>query len=382
MHIAFLTPEFPHPLTNSSGGLGTSIKNLANSLIAEGVEVTIFIYGQKHNKELNENGIHFHFIKQKSYKLGGFYLYRKYLQHYINNVVGKSNVDLLEAPDWTGITAFMKINCPLVIRLNGSDGYFCYLEERKQKFKNYFFERKALKNADAIVSVSDFTARVTKDIFNINKDIPVIYNSLDTNKFQPLDIPVIKNQLLYFGTIIRKKGVLELAHIFNEVINQKPESSLVLIGKDVVDIFVGESTLQLFIKILNPKARLRLKHISEVSYESIGQHIGVSEVVLLPSFAEALPMTWLEAMAMEKAMVTSNIGWASEVMCNMRTGYTENPKKHKAFAAKIINLLDDVMLASSFAKEARIEVQSTFATDIISKKNIKFYEKILISKGG
>jgi glycosyltransferase involved in cell wall biosynthesis len=381
MHIAFLTPEFPHSLTNSSGGLGTSIKNLANSLIAEGVEVTVFIYGQKHNMQLNENGIHFHFIKQKSYKFGGFYLYRKHLQYYINNVVEKSNVDLLEAPDWTGITAFMKINCPLVIRLNGSDGYFCYLEERKQKFKNYFFERKALKNADAIVSVSDFTARVTKDIFNINKDIPVIYNSLDTNKFQPLDIPVIKNQLLYFGTIIRKKGVLELAHIFNEVINQKPESSLMLIGKDVVDIFEGESTLQLFMKILSPKARLRIKHVSEVSYESIGQHIGVSEVVLLPSFAEALPMTWLEAMAMEKAMVTSNIGWASEVMCNMRTGYTENPKNHKAFAAKIINLLDDVTLASSFAKEARIEVLSTFATDIISKKNIKFYEKLLISKG-
>lgn len=381
MHIAFLTPEFPHSLTNSSGGLGTSIKNLANSLIAEGVEVSIFIYGQKHNMQLNENGINFHFIKQKSYKLGGFYLYRKHLQHYINNVIEKSNVDLLEAPDWTGITAFMKINCPLIIRLNGSDGYFCYLEKRKQKIKNYFFERKALKDADAIVSVSDFTARVTKDIFNISKDVPVIYNSLDANKFQPLDIPIVKNQLLYFGTIIRKKGVLELAHIFNEVISQKPESSLILIGKDVVDIFEGESTLKLLIKILSPKARLRLKHISEVSYENIGQYIGVSEVVLLPSFAEALPMTWLEAMSMEKAMVTSNIGWAKEVMVDGITGYTENPKNHKAFAAKIINLLDDVELASSFAKKARIDILSTFATDIISKKNIRFYEKFIISKG-
>lgn len=381
MHIAFLTPEFPHSLTNSSGGLGTSIKNLANSLISEGVEVSIFIYGQKHNMQLNENGINFHFIKQKSYKLGGFYLYRKHLQHYINNVIGKSNVDLLEAPDWTGITAFMEINCPLIIRLNGSDGYFCYLEKRKQKIKNYFFERKALKDADAIVSVSDFTARVTKDIFNISKDIPVIYNSLDANKFHPLDIPIVKNQLLYFGTIIRKKGVLELAHIFNEVINQKPESSLILIGKDVVDIFEGESTLKLLIKILSPKARLRLKYFSEVSYENIAQYIGVSEVVLLPSFAEALPMTWLEAMSMEKGMVTSNIGWAKEVMVDGITGYTENPKNHKAYASKIINLLDDVELASSFAKKARIYVLSTFATDIISKKNIRFYEKFIKSKG-
>jgi L-malate glycosyltransferase len=380
MHVAYLTPEYPHSETGSSGGLGTSIKNLATSLRREGVEVSVLIYGQQHNKQFDENGIHFHFIKQKIYKFGGFYFYRKYLQHYINKVVQNSNIELLEAPDWTGITAFMKIDCPVVIRLNGSDGYFCYLDERKQKFKNYIFERKALINADAIVSVSDFTARVTKDIFNINKDIPVIYNSLDTNIFYPLNIPVVKNQLLYFGTIIRKKGVLELAHIFNEVINQKPESSLILIGKDVVDIYEGISTLDLFMKILSPKAKKNFTHISEVTYDKIGKCVGEAEVVVLPSFAEALPMTWLEAMAMEKPIVTSNIGWASEVMCNMKTGYTEDPENHKAFASKIINLLDDACLASKLAKEARIRVKSTFATDVITKKNITFYKQLINSE--
>jgi hypothetical protein len=46
MKIAFLTPEYPHPLTGNSGGIGTSIKNLAVGLVAAGCEVRILVYGQ------------------------------------------------------------------------------------------------------------------------------------------------------------------------------------------------------------------------------------------------------------------------------------------------------------------------------------------------
>jgi len=47
MKIAFLTPEYPHPRTGNSGGIGTSIKNLAKGLLQQGCEVRIMIYGQK-----------------------------------------------------------------------------------------------------------------------------------------------------------------------------------------------------------------------------------------------------------------------------------------------------------------------------------------------
>ena len=47
MKIGFLTPEYPHPITGSSGGIGTSIKNLAIGLIAQGCSVRVLVYGQK-----------------------------------------------------------------------------------------------------------------------------------------------------------------------------------------------------------------------------------------------------------------------------------------------------------------------------------------------
>ena len=37
MHIAYLTPEYPHERTGTSGGMGTSIKNLVSELVKKRV---------------------------------------------------------------------------------------------------------------------------------------------------------------------------------------------------------------------------------------------------------------------------------------------------------------------------------------------------------
>ena len=377
MHIGFLTPEYPHPKSTPSGGIGTSIKNLASSLGAENIKVSVFVYGQKTSLRFKENNIDFHFIEQIKYKFFGWYLYRKYLQAYLNSAITKNKIDLIEAPDWTGISAFMKFPCPLIIRMNGSDAYFCALESRRQKFKNRFFENSALKSANALVSVSRFTAEKTREIFKLKDDIEVIPNSIEANKFSGTEKVAIRNRILYFGTIIRKKGVLELAEIFNEVIYRNSEAELFLIGKDVVDIFEDKSTLELFQERLNIEAANKVKYFPEVSYSEIKEQIARAAVIVLPSFAEALPMTWLEAMAMEKPLVTSNIGWAKEVMLNGVTGFTEDPKDHKAYAEKILYLLSNPREAAEMGKAARDRVKKKFSTEVVAAQNIRFYNSVL-----
>jgi len=63
MKIGFLTSEYPHPKIVNSGGIGTSIYNLAKGLIDLGHEIELFIYGQKRDETFYENDITFHFIK-------------------------------------------------------------------------------------------------------------------------------------------------------------------------------------------------------------------------------------------------------------------------------------------------------------------------------
>src|SRR5690606_12370127 len=269
MHIGFLTTEYPHPYSTSSGGLGTSIKNMVKALVEKGVKVTVFIYGQQQDKVFTEEGIHFLFIKQKKYKFLGWYLHRKYLQNYLNKIITEEKIDAIEAPDWTGITAFMKLKCPLVIRMNGSDAYFCKLENRQQKKKNYWFEKTALKGADHLLSVSKFTAEQTASIFNLKKEIKVIPNSIDTTYFKSGNRSIEPNTILYFGTIIRKKGVLELAKIFNIIAKEKPEARLIFAGKDVIDKFTGRSTKELIKKMLSPAAKVQVEWLGVLPYEKV-----------------------------------------------------------------------------------------------------------------
>ena len=91
-------------------------------------------------------------------------------------------------------------------------------------------------------------------------------------------------------------------------------------------------------------------------------------------------MTWLEAMAMEKALVTSDIGWAKEVMIDGVTGFTVDPKEHQKYAGKVLQLLNDPVLALKMGKAARKQVVARFSAGVVVERNIGFYGRIVRSE--
>lgn len=377
MHLGFLTPEYPHSQTGPAAGLGTSIKNMVEVLVKKSIRVTVFIYDQEEDTVFTENGIRFHLISHRSYRMFGWYLHRKYLQNYLNKYIIVDKIDAIEAPDWTGITAFIKLRCPLVIRMNGSDAYFCKLENRPQKQKNFWFEKLALEGADHLLSVSRFTAEETRKIFKLKKHIEVIPNSIDVKHFLPQHEQEQPGNILYFGSLIRKKGVLELPEIFNRIIAQVPTAQLRLAGRDVPDISTGRSTKELMQEHFTPAAANKVEWLGSLPYEAVLEEIDKAQVVVLPSYAEALPMTWIEAMAMEKALVTSHIGWAKEVMLDGKTGFTVDPKDHELYAEKVLGLLNDPARAQQMGKAARERVLEKFSTEVVVKQNVAFYEDVV-----
>lgn len=376
MHIAFLTTEYPHDKTGKYGGIGTSIKNAAKGLVAAGEKASVFVISQQETGIFEEDGIEIHLIVQRKYRFLSWFFYKKHVQRYINSEIKKQNIDVLEAPDWSGISAFMNFDCPLVIRFNGSDAYFCALENRKQKTKNFWLEKIALRGADHFISVSQFTAERTRDLFQLKKKIAIIPNSVDVDHFVPRTAEEEEYRLLYFGTLIRKKGVLDLAEIFNRIVEKSPKTALFLAGSDVVDLKSGKSTWAMMQEILSPLAKESVHFLGKLSYDRIQDEIAKATVIMLPSFAEALPMTWLEAMAMEKALITSNIGWAKEVMVEGITSFTIDPKNHELYAEKALQLLEDKNLRKTMGTAARKRVEAEFSSTGTAQKNLNFYRNI------
>ncbi|KUO69212.1 MAG: glycoside hydrolase [Lutibacter sp. BRH_c52] len=393
MKIAFLTPEYPHPKTGNSGGIGTSIKNLAVGLLAQGCAVRILVYGQTADAVFDDNRIVVQQIKNVKLKGLSWWLTRKKLERTIDALYDNQEIDLVEAPDWTGITSFIKPKkCPVVIRLNGSDTYFCHLDQRPVKWVNKFHEKRALQNANGLISVSQFTANLTNRLFNLNKEFTIIPNAVDMSLFEntvsTVTVPSESVQsaveagvrgLLYFGTLIRKKGLLELPFIFNKVIAQYPTAQLILVGRDTPDIVTGNaSTWAMMQQLFSPKALANVIYLGGVSYDEIKKYIEEATVCVFPTFAEALPVSWLEAMALQKPVVASNIGWATEIIEDGVDGFLVNPKDHEIYANKIVTLLENPELQKQFGMAAKQKVAQKFSTEVVAKLSMAFYESLIV----
>ena len=377
MKICFLTPEFPHLKTYSSGGIGTSIFNLSKGLTQLGNSVTIIIYGQDKDDFFIENDINFYKIKNIKVKGLSLFLTQNKVKNLINKLYVENKISIVEAPDWTGFTSFIKPKCPLILRLNGSDTYFCHLDNRPVKWFNKYLEKKAFKNADGIISVSLFTGNLTNKIFKLNRNFNVIPNAIDVNNFVP-SLNFNDNTILYFGTLIRKKGLLELPLIFNEVIKSHSNAQLILIGKDSKDtISKTSSTWQLMKPLFSEKAFFNVSFLGSVPYSKIKSEIEQATVCVFPTFAEALPVSWLEAMAMQKAIVASNIGWSNEVIDNYSTGFTVHPKDHIEYAKKICELMDNKELRERFGSKAREKVIENFSVEVVAKQTLEFYNNFI-----
>ncbi|MFL1012219.1 glycosyltransferase family 4 protein [Flavisericum labens] len=379
MKIGFLTPEYPHPNTGSAGGIGTSIFNLANALLGLGHEISILVYGQDCDDYFMDDGLRFYKIKNIKVKGLSLIFTQKKVERLLNSLYESGKMDIVEAPDWTGFTAFVNPKCPLVIRENGSDTYFCHLEQRPVKFKNKFLEKRALVTADGIISVSAFTGKLTNTLFGLNRDFKVIPNSIDTTLFGANNTDKSEEQtILYFGTLIRKKGLLELAEIFNLVHKTNKKVRLILVGKDSADIKTGaSSTWQLMQPLFDASAFNQVRYLGGVPYSEIQDLITKATVCVFPSFAEALPVSWLEAMAMEKPIVASNIGWATEVIENGKEGFLVDPTNHAQYADCILDLLDDTGKQKQFGEAAREKVLATFSMEIVAKQSLNFYKELI-----
>jgi starch synthase len=381
MKIGFLTPEYPHDKTGNSGGLGTSIKNLAHALTALGHEVVILVYEQKQDAVFFDKAVEVHQIKNIKIKGLSWYLTRKKLEKIINSLYDNNKIEIIEATDWTGITSFIKPKkCPLVIKLNGSDTYFCHLDKRPVKWINKFHEKRALQIADGHVSVSAYTAKMTNEIFKQNNKFTIIHNGIDMSLFQKNDDIITENNnvILYFGTLIRKKGLLELPHVFNIIHQNNPNAQLVLVGKDTSDIISGNaSTWQMMQDLFTPSALEKVTYFGPVAYSDVKKQIEKATVCVFPTYAEALPVSWLEAMAMEKAIVASNIGWGNEIVENSISGFLAHPSDHQEYADRILQLLADSTLRENMERKARARILTHFEINLIANQNLNFYQKIL-----
>ena len=110
--------------------------------------------------------------------------------------------------------------------------------------------------------------------------------------------------------------------------------------------------------------------------EDVPSLLQAMDVFVLPSLSEGLPLSVLEAQALQKPVVASDVGGVPEVVEDGISGFLVPPKNPQALADKILLLLRNTQLATDLGKEGRKRVEQAFSLEHMIQEYQSLYEEL------
>jgi glycosyltransferase involved in cell wall biosynthesis len=249
--------------------------------------------------------------------------------------------------------------------------------------KRRIMNRILSKITDKIVAVSE---DVKEDIIRYDRIDPskvqVIPNGIDVERFNPekntsnirKEFPLEEDDIVigFIGRIVPAKG---LKYLLNALPYLKEEF------KSIKLLVVGEGSLVEELKEKAKKNNIFDNILFTGGRRDIPEILASIDIFVMPSTAEGLPNSLLEAMAMGKPVVATEVGGIPELIKNGRTGLLVPPRNPEALATAIRDLISNDQLAAKMGQAARSFVLNNYSIVEIAQKWQTLYLSILREKG-
>lgn len=109
----------------------------------------------------------------------------------------------------------------------------------------------------------------------------------------------------------------------------------------------------------------------------IPQLLSAFDVFVMPSVTETGPMTLMEAMAMEKPIVTTNVGIVREQFEHGEHGLVVPPENAGRLGEAVCGILEETKKLTEYGKSARIRAKNTFSVDNAVDRHIRVYQSTI-----
>ncbi|MFH1645827.1 MAG: glycosyltransferase family 4 protein, partial [Candidatus Omnitrophota bacterium] len=210
------------------------------------------------------------------------------------------------------------------------------------------------------------------------------YNGIDISRFidnySDKDKVLIRKEyglkdIATIGLIARiseVKGHLYLIEAFRKVLDEYPQVQLLIIG-DGSDKYLDK------LKKLSVRLKLEEKVLFHKACEDTVMPLSIIDIFCMPSLQEGLGLSLLEAMAMSKPVIASNVGGIYTLIKDKYNGLLVPPKDSISLAAAMLSLLKDKDTARLMGERSKGLVLEKFSLDSMADKVIVLYKEI---KGG
>ncbi len=208
-----------------------------------------------------------------------------------------------------------------------------------------------------------------------------IYNGIETDLFKPEDsqkdirkkFGISPNMRLVaaIGRMVWEKGFDDFIRAVPFVVSAIP---------NIKFLFVGEGPCMAGLISLSEKSGIQEHVIFTGFRKDVKEILSGIEILVVPSLLEGCPMVTLEAMAMEKTVIASNIPGISEQISDGENGRLIPPKDSAALSKVIIEMLNDSKSAGKMGKAARKRVEEKFSVARMLSETGQVY-RTLLKKG-
>ncbi len=356
------------------GGSGVVATELGIALANRGHEVHFVTYRQPVRLELLNNNIFFHEVHVPEYPLFHYQPYELALSSKLVDTIKLHKIDLLHVHyaiphAYAGYMAKKMLEeegiyVPMITTLHGTDITLVG--------KHPFYKPAvtfSINQSDVVTSVSENLKQRTLDIFDIQGEIEVIPNFIDTNKYsnsftdcQRSNMAKDDERIVTHISNFRKvKRIPDVIHIFHKIQEKLPAKL----------IMVGEGPEKEAAERLCDTLGIADRVIFLGNSNEIDKILCFSDLFLLPSESESFGLAALEAMVNRVPVISSNAGGIPEVNSHGVTGYLSEIGDIDDMAKNAVSILENDKTLEQFKLNA---VKESHKFDI--HRVVPLYEEV------
>jgi len=294
----------------------------------------------------------------------------------ITTMLDKEKFDIIHLHE-----PLMPMMCTTVLRMSctANVGTFHAFDGKgyyaAKPFGNLFFKRWFSK-LDGRIAVSKPAAEF------VNKHFPeeytIIPNGVDTEHFHPDVLPIDdfcdgKLNILFVGRLEKRKGADHLLKAYRRVKEEIPDSRLIIVGP-------GTSLRGKYDRLVKKNGLKDVVFVGFTSYGELPRYYKTADIFCAPATGcESFGIVLLEAMAVGKPVVASNIAGYASILADGVEGILVPPKDDEKLARALISLLNGEPLRRRMGANG-IRKAAEYDWKKIARKVLDFYVEVLKNK--
>lgn len=366
------------------GGSGVVATELGMELQKRGHQVHFISYSLPFRLQRYEENVFFHEVDVSDYPLFKYPPYTLTLASKMVEVASLWKLDILHVhyaiPH--AICAYLakkmlgEKSPKIITTLHGTD--ITLVGSNKSFYPAVKF---SVEQSDGVTAVSTYLLRKTKEDFQTKKEIEVIYNFIDTERFKPEPNPKNpsfvqqKNRyapqqekiLMHISNFRPVKRVDDVIKTFNLIQREIP-SVLVLIGEGP-DLSKAVE--------LSKSLHLDKKVFFLGNQDHVESLLPLADLFLLPSQLESFGLVALEALSCGVPVIGIKAGGLPELIDDGNCGFLAELGDFEWMAQKGLELLSDEEKLEEFKINARKKAVENFDSDLVVPLYERYYQKIL-----